>query len=220
MKQRWLNQNKNKTLIVYFSGWSMDGSEVTHLDAANYDILCFYDYRKIEAIDLPKNYDDYLLISWSFGVFSALHSLKMSTGPEFSQKIAINGTTIPVDSESGIPPTIFEKTLETYNAETRLKFLRRTCGSKQNLDRLLSQGELREAGEQVEELACLGDYFKTEKLAMNFYTKALVSQKDFIIPSENQLKFWEKQQVNTVRITGAHLPFFQWDSWQEVIDAQ
>ena len=220
MKQRWLNQDNNKKLIVYFSGWSMDGSEVTHLDTVNFDVLCFYDYRQIEEVDLPENYDQYLLISWSFGVFSALHSLKMSTVPEFIEKIAINGTTIPVGSESGIPPTIFEKTLATYNAETRLKFLRRTCGSKENLTQLLSQGELREAAEQVEELACLGDYFKSELLELGFYSKAMVSQKDFVIPAQNQLQFWKSQQVACVQIAGAHLPFFQWNSWQEIIDAK
>jgi len=219
MKQRWLNQNNNKKLIVYFSGWSMDGSEVAHLDPTDFDVLCFYDYRKIESADLPKNYDQYLLISWSFGVFSALHSLKMGEMPEFTQKLAINGTTIPVDSESGIPPEVFQKTLESYRAETRLKFLRRTCGSKQNLEKLLSQGALRDVAEQMDELAALGDYFKSNVLESNFYTKAIVSDKDFIIPTLNQYHFWETQGVKPIRVPGAHLPFFQWNSWQELIDA-
>jgi biotin synthesis protein BioG len=220
MKHRWLSQNNNKRLIVYFSGWSMDGSEVIHLDATNYDVLCFYDYREIEAIDLPKNYDQYLLISWSFGVFSAVYSLTQSPLANFSQKIAVNGTTIPVDSNFGIPPEVFQKTLESYHSQTRIKFLRRTCGSKQNLDQLLSQGELRDAEEQVEELSCLADYFKKSQFLADFYTKALVSQKDFVIPSKNQLSFWGERRARCVEIAGAHLPFFQWDSWQEIIDAE
>jgi len=42
---------------------------------------------------------------------------------------------------------------------------------------------------------------------------------DFIIPTLNQHHFWETQGVKPIRVPGAHLPFFQWNSWQELIDA-
>ena len=52
MKYKWLNNVKNKKLIIFFNGWGMDENVVKHLDCEDYDVLMFYSKTINFKIDL------------------------------------------------------------------------------------------------------------------------------------------------------------------------
>ena len=109
MRYCWLNKKNNDTLIIFFCGWSFDDKPFKYLECSNNDVLVIYDYAELE---LPENlfdgYKEYYLITWSMGVYIAY--LLRNKLPEFSKKIAINGTPFPVDDELGIPQKTFDLT--------------------------------------------------------------------------------------------------------------
>ena len=69
MKYKWLNQNKNTDLILFFNGWGMDESVVKHLVCGNYDVVMFYDYNSIYTDFFDKYnievYEEINIIGWS-----------------------------------------------------------------------------------------------------------------------------------------------------------
>ena len=71
MKYKWLNKVNNQKLIIFFNGWGMDESVVSHLDCENYDILMFYDYNTLDTdfdFESLNIYPKKNLIAWSMGV--------------------------------------------------------------------------------------------------------------------------------------------------------
>ena len=106
MKYKWLNKVNNDDLIVFFNGWGMDESVVSHLDFANHDLLMFYNYNSIET-DFPfyelDKYSTKTLVAWSMGVMTAsLFDIN------YDYKVAINGTLKPIDNMYGIPVRIYD----------------------------------------------------------------------------------------------------------------
>ncbi len=219
MQTEWLERNNSTKLILFFAGWGMNGSEMGHLDAGDFDVLCFYDYRDLSELpEIDGVYDEVYVVAWSFGVACAGPVFSRLNLPEPVKAVAINGTLKPVDDECGIPPQVFQGTLETYSLENREKFLRRTCGSRENLEFFMQQANLRNAEEQCEELAILEDFFATIS-ERNIFTTAVVGTKDRIIPAQNQQFFWEQANARIVTIDGAaHYPFQLWQSWQEIVE--
>ena len=45
------------------------------------------------------------------------------------------------------------------------------------------------------------------------FDKKIVSDKDLIIPTKNQLNYWKNPDI----IEGGHCPFFRYKSWLEII---
>jgi len=74
MQFKWLNKNNNKNLIVFFNGWGMNETPVSHLKNNDFDVLMIYDYRDFDfdfkQFDFEK-YDRKYLVCWSMGVYAA-----------------------------------------------------------------------------------------------------------------------------------------------------
>ena len=131
MQYYWLNKENNKNLIVFFCGWSFDYKPFKRLDCLNYDVLFVYDYCDINNI---KNLTSYhlnvlssllqyktsTLITWSMGVYVGY--LLKNVLPNFSKKIAINGTPYPIHDEWGIPIKTFDLTLKYVDTGLQGKF--------------------------------------------------------------------------------------------------
>ena len=48
MKYKWLNKKNNEELILFFNGWGMDESVVSHINPENFDVIMIYDYNNLE----------------------------------------------------------------------------------------------------------------------------------------------------------------------------
>ena len=110
MEYKWLNQDNNDKVIVFFNGWGMDESVVKHLCSDSFDVLMFYDYNSLNTNFDFKNlnlYSKKYLIAWSMGVMCA----SLFNNIIYDKKVAINGTLLPIDARYGINPKIYELTI-------------------------------------------------------------------------------------------------------------
>ena len=50
----------------------------------------------------------------------------------------------------------------------------------------------------------------------NFYGKALISSRDKIIPTKNQVKFWQ-DNAEIGMLESGHFPYYNFKSWNEIL---
>lgn len=212
MQFHWLNKQNNNKLIIFFAGWSFDYKPFEFLNCENYDVLMLYDYNNIELPEIPQ-YDEYYLIAWSMGVFTA-YQLRDKL-PDFKTKLAINGTPFPVDDEFGIPQKPFLLTLRHAKTGLEGKFYQNIFDNQDEFERYMSTEVERSIQNREEELKTLYDKIKvSEKVYENYYDKAIVSSNDKIIPAKNQLNFWQnKAEI----IESGHFPYYHFTSWNEIL---
>lgn len=218
MRLKWLQHIGNSDLIIFCNGWGMDERPVNHLDYGQFDVLMFYDYRGLALPDdfngISRKYKRLYLVSWSMGVWVGQY-LFVSEKEIFTDSLAFNGTLCPIHNDYGIPRKIFYDTLDSLDEQTRLKFYRRMCREKSNLDKFLSNQPDRSISEQKEELSFLWHNVDCVKPEESIYNQIIVSDNDWIVPSENQKRYWS---IHTVRhIEGFHYFFQLYRRWEQLL---
>lgn len=231
MQLHWLNKQNNDKLIIFFAGWSFDYKPFEFLDCEDFDVLMVYDYNifprplrerekfvneHCEFTNLGEGYKQTYLIAWSMGVFAAYQM--RNELPAFDKKIAVNGTPLPVDDKFGIPQKPFLLTLRHAKTGLEGKFYQNIFNSAEEFERYMKNPVERPIDNRVEELKSLYDRIKEENQdqddAFSYYDKALVSTQDKIIPTKNQLNFWqEKAEI----IESGHFPYYNFRSWNEIL---
>ena len=203
MRYKWLNEENNSKLIVFFNGWGMDESIVNHLSFDGYDVLMFYDYNTLDTdfdFSFLEKYKEKHLVAWSMGVMIAsIFDIK------YTSSVAVNGTLKPIDNNFGIPVRIYDLTIRGFTPEGAKKFIRNMYETEPpKLD------IKREFSNQKSELEIL----KTYTANQNFkYTKVIISDNDKIIPTKNQITFWEKEP----NIRCGHAVFHLFKNWGELL---
>lgn len=124
--------------------------------------------------------------------------------PPLKQSIAINGTPFPIDDMRGIPPAIFEGTLNNLNEATLQKFRRRMCGSGSAFQAFLEIAPQRPVEELKEELAAIGRQYSELPPSTFVWNKAIIGESDHIFPPKNQEQAWQKYCNEIQRYDGAH----------------
>ena len=156
MKITWQKKQNRERLIIFFNGWGCDEKPFTQLQFGNYDFLMCNNYLQtnsipLELIDEIKAYKEVNLIAWSMGVCIA-NSLFQCTDIIFNNKVAINGTLLPIDDLNGIPENIYNGTLENLNEQTINKFFLRMCGDKATFTQFIINQPDRLINNQIMEL--------------------------------------------------------------------
>ena len=203
MQYKWLNKENNNKIIVFFNGWGMDESVVNHLSFEDYDVLMFYDYTNLDTdfdFESLKKYSQKNLISWSMGVMIAT----LFSEIDFDKKVAVNGTLKPIDKQFGINPKVYDLTVYSFGDLGRLKFIQGMFESEVKL------AVSRDLENQRDELIALKDYKANEDFK---YDKAIISSKDTIIPTRNQVAYWKKEP----NIEAGHCPFFKFEKWSDLL---
>ena len=202
MKYKWLNNQKNENLIIFFNGWGMNEEIVNHLTFGNFDVIMFYDYNSLKIDFDFENFNIYKkchLIAWSMGVMiSTLFNLK------YDSATAINGTLYPIDDNFGIPKKIYELTLKNFNPESSQKFVKNMF--KENSNLTIS----RDFENIKSELNALKNYESNKNFK---FTKVLLSSTDKIIPTKNQMNYWHIEP----NLNCGHAPFNDFKSWGDLI---
>lgn len=217
-----ITKEGNKTLLIYFTGWGTTPEVVSHLPIPeDWDYLTAYDYRELNPSDLPdlKEYQRVHLVAWSMGVCAADELAPYL--PHLTKAIAINGTVLPVNDRYGIPNEIFKGTLDRLDDENRARFNRRMCGGKKLLAvfNSFSQRSTEDLRRELTVVYERGRSMSEEMAPRLPWTSAIVSEKDLIVPSDNQIAYWERQQVPIRFVEGAgHYVMMEFSSWQELID--
>ncbi len=235
MQSHWLNKQNNDKLIIFFAGWSFDYKPFEFLACEDFDVLMLYDYNftprplrerekfvneHCEFTNLGEGYKQYYLIAWSMGVFVAYQLRDIL--PEFTKKIAINGTPFPVDDEFGIPQKPFLLTLRHAKTGLEGKFYQNIFDKPEEFERYQKTPVERSIENRVEELNILYDRIKEilkqvqDDKFPTYYDKALVSRNDKIIPTKNQLNFWQNK-VPVEILESGHFPYYNFKSWNEIL---
>ncbi len=219
MRMKWLLQKKNKHLVVFCAGWGMDSTPFRLIPSDSYDILICYDYSdrstKPDIHSLSLAYEKCVLLCWSMGVvYGQLHF--RDDQHFFEKRIAVNGTLAPVDDQYGIPHDIFRGTLENMSEETLLRFYRRMCKPAEILQKFLKNKPKRTIADQLNELKAIYNNSLLEDEKNSIFDTVLISDKDRIVPTTNQLRYW--QNFTITKIQGCHFPFYDFNNWDEFID--
>ena len=208
MQYKWLNNQGNKNLIVFFNGWGMDDKIVSNLNCDNYDVLTYYDYRTFEPQDIDfSKYENKYLIAWSMGVYVC--NIFYDLIKDFNKKIAINGTQKPIDDKYGIPIFAYNLTIDNFNETTCKKFMKK-ISSTVNLQDYCSRNldELKQELISIKNLE-IENYIK--------FDKVIISQNDRIFPYQNMLNFWNEQSIVIENIEASHYIFNKYNNWSDLI---
>lgn len=216
MQFHWLNKQNNSKLIIFFAGWSFDENPFKFLACENFDVLIVYDYSTIdENIEKFTSYKEINLIAWSMGVFVAY--LLKDKLPKFNKKIAINGTPLPVNDEFGIPVKPFLLTLRHARTGLEGKFYQNIFDTKEEFEKYSTMSVKRSIENRETELKSLYDKIRSAEINYNrFYDKALISSRDKIIPTKNQINFWQNN-AEIEMLESGHFPYYNFKSWNEIL---
>ena len=231
MQSHWLNKQNNDKLIIFFAGWSFDYKPFEFLDCEDFDVLIIYDYNtptsksKISVLPSREDIEKYpqkYLIAWSMGVFMAYQMREQL--PQFKKKLAVNGTPFPVDDEFGIPQKPFLLTLRHAKTGLEGKFYQNIFEKPEEFERYQATPVERSIENREQELKTLYAKIKETEILKQvqddkfstYYDKALVSNNDKIIPTKNQLNFWQNK-VPVEILESGHFPYYNFKSWNEIL---
>ncbi|MCK5218390.1 DUF452 family protein [bacterium] len=221
MNFHWQIRTHKKNLLVFFNGWGMDSRPFAHLRSGSFDVLILYDYRSLSfplefGRDL-ENYQEIYILAWSLGIWvcQALGDIFPSR-PVFS--LALNGTSRPIHPRYGIPPAIFDATLNQFSPAVRENFYGRMFSRPEEAARFLQNPPERSLSGQREEL----EFLRQRILAVptsgqgQHFDAVLISKPDLIIPTQNQLRFWN-DRCSCHLLASGHFPFFRWQQWESIL---
>lgn len=206
---------------LIFLGWGMDMNSIPpalRLPNSTY----FYSYAENPKFT-PDSHTQYTVYAWSFGVYIAPILInKWGISSHVVSATAINGTCIPVNDSFGIPVSIAQGTLDNLSEASRQKFNIRMFTSRTEY----SENQQYFSKRNIEDLRKELTFFINLAMSENkknasdkdsslyqhtpskntFYTKAIVGTQDRIFPPQNQLAFWESQNVQIEQIEMGHWP--------------
>lgn len=220
MITKWLQKNNNNKCIVFMNGWGCDEHPFEQLHSNDYDVISCYDYRTIllpKEIDrLFELYEEVHLVAWSLGVFTA-NLLFKNKKDLFKSTLAINGTVEAIDNLKGIPPAIFQGTIDGLNERNLEKFQMRMCGGRASYADFKEHAPKRELEDQREELISLQKLVQNHFTDWNIFTSSMIGGKDMIFPFENLKLAWKELENVIVKDDYAHFCFNNWKSWDELM---
>lgn len=135
MISTFLNKKEHDDLILFFNGWGMDHTRFAGWPCGTYDVLEVHDFAQPSALPEISGYVRIHLVAWSLGVWVAAKCLEEITESHpFCTRLAMNGTLNPIDAQDGIPPEIFDGTIENWeDVRAREKFGLRVSGTTEAL---------------------------------------------------------------------------------------
>jgi len=177
-----------------------------------------YDYADLrtdqDLYTLLDEYEEIVLIAWSMGVWAG-QQLFHSVASKFKAAIAINGTLRPIDDQFGIPENVVQATFDNLDEKQRLKFYYRMCRDR-GLHRLFLENQpMRSIENQKDELAALLENTRNHSSEKSMYDCAIVSERDLVMPTKNQLNYWPEKMVH--RVDGSHFLFYDFSSWDGIL---
>ena len=215
----YLQNNNSDNLILFFCGWGMDENPFSVLKS-DYDILYVYDYTSPEfpAFDFFK-YKSVKLLSFSYGVYAGAIA-KLPDDLKLDEKVAINGTLIPVDDTYGVPVKQFELT-EKMDSQTVVKFRQRLFGGEkaaQHFDIFENHLPGRSAQSCTEELLGMKKYVPQIPAPKKTFDKVYVAKYDRCVPTRNQRNFWQKAGVNNaIELECGHFPLYNYKKLEDLL---
>ena len=218
MQSEFIFKSSSRRLIVLFLGWGMDASPFRHLARSGFDILALWDYTGLdrpgswerdmtEFASVCGGYDEVVIVAWSYGVRIASGFLESwNASLPVALTLAVNGTPMHVDEQYGIPPAIFDGTLQRLAEPTIRKFYRRMFSSSEAFANFMEYKPDRSVESLKSELEVFARLKPLDAGAV--WNVALIDDADLIFPSAAQRAFWPSEKALTLGSQG-HFPDFQ-----------
>lgn len=213
MKYKWLQKNNNKKVIIFFNGWGMDENPVKHLDCEDYDVVIIYDYNNLNTDLVLKNYDEKYIISWSMGVVIAgiNNNAINEIIKDYKSATAISATPFIIDDKFGIPEKIYNLTLKGFNETSALKFIDRMFTETFKFENFTNRS-FESKKSELEKMTIYKSDFNIN------YKRAIIPEKDYIVPTRNQKRYWKKSENTEITtINSGHYPFLLYTKFSELI---
>ena len=214
MHYRLISHNTdNRQLIFIFLGWAMDSIpfEGLGLNKPGFDIAVGYHYESIDEAKkvfekIISSYQEVSVIAWSYGVAIAD---RITDNAKVVCRIAVNGTTTPVNNETGIPERYHNLTLRMLSEPNLAKFYHST-----GIDHLpLPHRNLDDLRDELKLFGTIDD-----NLINTSWKKAYISDGDAIFTPKNQIKAWEGQTRVDIVKAGQHYVSFDKIIENDIID--
>ena len=204
MQQIFLQQQHSKNLVLIFLGYGQDKNPFNSLKTVTKDdIAIVFDYQDLSFDEsLYQEYESITLIAWSMGVMIA--PIVLSNTAKLFKKIALNGTVQGIDDTLGIPPSLWQATIDSLTEQTYLKFVRRMCSDTSLYEEYLQNKPQRALESFKSELISLQAIAKQRKQNNFEYDLAIVGNKDKIIAPKRQLLSWSNAHVLVKQTEIAH----------------
>lgn len=198
MRTTWLHRHSSETLILFYAGWGLDDADIRHLHSDR-DVLMLHDYRREDFDDgLIAAYRHIDIIAYSMGVAVAARG-RQSLRPRSAT--AICGTTTP---RLSIGADLYERTMTELCPRSFGRFLRRAgARAPRSADIAALRFELHQ----------LADRSAT---AHPPFDQVIGCTEDRIFTRQAMEQAWRGKNAITWK-SGPHMPFAQWQSWQEIL---
>lgn len=192
--------------IIFFNGWGMNENVIEDLKIPENFIVKTLTFPYLLEKEQLKNFEDIYFIGWSFGVYYLSKFLSENSQIKYKKIISINGTP-EIIGKFGIEERIYNLTLKNMDEKNIEKFYinigYKSKSNEKNIENL------------IEELKYLKENYRPQN---NYISTAIIGEKDITIPTKNQIKFYEKEKTNIIKLPISHFPFYYLDSWEKIIN--
>ncbi|MCL2561651.1 MAG: DUF452 family protein [Rikenellaceae bacterium] len=190
MEKHWLRRTGERQLVIFVLGWGAGPAVVEHVaKLLHADVLVVCDHRDIEPLSEAElaeieAYGERFLFAWSLGIVAA-ECIFGDT--KFTRAVALNGTPLPLDDETGIGRRRFVATQKALANAGSDEFNRRAYGEFYKKE--FTPRGLHADIDELAELKALAEKTQYSSIA---WDKAVVGAYDAIFPPENMLRYWRQ----------------------------
>ena len=204
MRYRLTHTENSPRLLLIFAGWGMDDLVMSQLRRPGYDVAVVWDYSSFHINwDFTERYSEICLFAWSMGVYAASQTIQ-AIEPKVTLRIAVNGTTTPINDRKGIPEAIFFGTLDNLSETALNKFFRRMASTREDFDFFNKRRPGRNIDELRGELQSIADRTILDTPSEMRWDVAVVGRDDRIFPRFNQLRAWEGKASRIHQLEKGH----------------
>lgn len=195
----------NERLILIFGGWSSSPEMYSMMTRDGWDTIVCLGYDNLDFNpEILEGYNTVYLYGWSMGVAAAERIIPQE---RVTRAFAINGTAYPRHDTEGIPAAVYDATTAALDSRTLEKFRIRMCGGVRNYNAAKSFfQDSDDIGVLRSQLETMGSLIPIDNFR---WDRAYISDKDLIIPTENQLRHWNRRGTEICMSNGSHLPDFE-----------
>lgn len=213
MKHRIIHSEGSSRLLIIFAGWGMDDIVFSNLRRPGYDIMVIWDYTSF-YIDWScvERYSEICIFAWSMGVYAASQSIQ-AIDNRITLRVAVNGTTFPIDDRYGIPENIFYGTLDNLSEKSLQKFFRRMSATREDFELFNSRRPNRSISDLKGELQAISDRTILTTPSEIRWDVAYIGTEDHIFPRFNQIRAWQQNGTAIRQVNAGH--FF---NFADIID--
>lgn len=209
MKFSFIHKSDNSSkLLLIFAGWSTDDNFYRQIHRDGWDIAVVWDYTNFffNYQEHIKRYSTVFLVAWSLGVAAAefIAHAGYLTPSLISEAFAINGTSLPVSDQYGIPANIFNGTENNLSVRNLVKFQRRMTSRDDKFYPFPVQSLTIEP--DIDNLRVqLRNFLNIEDVSPVLpWRRIYISKNDHIFPASSQSSFWNKFNLDIIELNAGH----------------